>query len=72
MYNYGVCVKPSPKTYNFGGALSYLSVYPAISIDLLWQITKEWSTYITFSRNWHPMASMGGNAEELKMVNYIY
>lgn len=50
--------------------MTYMSVYPAISIDFLYNITRDWTTYINFSKNWHPMAAMGGGGDaELKMVN---
>jgi hypothetical protein len=34
----------------------------------MYQITRQWSTYVSVSKNWHPMAAMGGNASEIKMV----
>jgi hypothetical protein len=45
-----------------------MSVYPAISFDLLYHVTREWTTYVNISKNWHPMAAMGGSGSEVKMV----
>jgi hypothetical protein len=70
MYNYGICMKPSPAN-KFAFAVSWMNVYPALSIDFLFQANKNWSAYFTFSKNWHPMAMMSGHSTEIKMVNII-
>ena len=63
-----MCIKPSA-TNKYGMALSYMSVYPAVSFDFSYQINKNWNSYITLSKNWHPMAAMSeGGATEVKMV----
>ncbi len=50
-----------------------MSVYPAISLDMLYQITKNWNSYISVSKNWHPMAAMSeGGSAECKMVKLYY
>ena len=67
MYNYGVCRKPSA-TNNLGFAVSWMNVYPALSVDILYQATKNWSIYFSLSKNWHPMAMMSGHSTEIKMV----
>ena len=60
-------MKPSPAN-KFAFAVSWLNVYPALSIDLLYQPFKNWSSYVTLSKNWHPMAMMSGHSTEIKMV----
>ena len=65
-------MKPSPQN-KFGFALSYISAYPAVSFDLLYNISRQWTSYLSLSKNWHPMAAMGGQGSEVKMVyNKLY
>jgi hypothetical protein len=63
-------MKPSAAS-KWGFAASWMKVYPALSLDVMYQATKNWTAYFTFGKNWHPMAMMSGHSTEIKMVTNI-
>lgn len=67
MYNYGLCLKPG-RDNKFGLSINYLTVYPALSADFLYKFNKSLDVFVSVSKNWHPMASMGAGSSELKSV----